>query len=443
MFAKRGFFEFGVAMTALAAVALCVGQVIAQGAGDAGGSGSGSGAAGSGAGSSSGNSGERGSTGTSDTTSGTSGAIGSGNVSTGQTSASNQTGSTGPASTGATQSTSPQGANNLLLDRPGLQQPPAGTQGQGVRPFDGQSTPGTNQRSQINQNPAGVTVGGRDRMATDRSLLNGPSVETQQRDALQTIHFRPETTERGIAIETLGPGSIFFDSGLRPGDEIVALGGQPVRSSADFERFVLSSWGQRLPATIWRGGQEQTVDVVLRQVVSNDLRQSQLRPYQANRPISPPNGGRPFLGVGFDTSRSGIASVRDVVRGSAAEQAGLREGDIIVSLNGQPVSSYQEAIRLIGSMQAGDVLEIEFDAPHGKSRKRRSVDDRRRDRARWARRHLTSRGSIADHHLSNTSSHNNKRNRRRWIKVKLYRRRVCPSTRVRVCPMTRRDIQTA
>lgn len=55
----------------------------------------------------------------------------------------------------------------------------------------------------------------------------------------------------------------------------------------------------------------------------------------------------------------GAAVVGSVVTGSAADNAGIRPGDIIVSLNGKQLSDHQQLSLWIGAMKPGDVAEIE------------------------------------------------------------------------------------
>src|SRR6202008_1657891 len=52
------------------------------------------------------------------------------------------------------------------------------------------------------------------------------------------------------------------------------------------------------------------------------------------------------------------ALVSQVVDGSPAEKAGIHTGDVITSVNGQPVKSNSELRNSIGLMRVGDKVEI-------------------------------------------------------------------------------------
>jgi type II secretory pathway component PulC len=114
----------------------------------------------------------------------------------------------------------------------------------------------------------------------------------------------------------------------------------------------LSNW-QAVPIVVLRNGRRETVYVTYPALTADRV--------IVNRPVETVVvGGGGFLGVRFEPQVDDAALVRDVVAGSAAEQIGLREGDIIVGLNGQPVATYREAVALIRSMRPGDAVEVEF-----------------------------------------------------------------------------------
>jgi putative serine protease PepD len=63
---------------------------------------------------------------------------------------------------------------------------------------------------------------------------------------------------------------------------------------------------------------------------------------------------RPLLGV----STSGSARVSDVVRGGAAADAGVREGDVIVSIAGRDVRSARDVAREVRRHRVGQTVDL-------------------------------------------------------------------------------------
>jgi S1-C subfamily serine protease len=52
------------------------------------------------------------------------------------------------------------------------------------------------------------------------------------------------------------------------------------------------------------------------------------------------------------------ALVAQVIEGSAADQAGIRAGDVITAVNGQAVKSNSELRNTVGLLRVGDKLEV-------------------------------------------------------------------------------------
>lgn len=68
----------------------------------------------------------------------------------------------------------------------------------------------------------------------------------------------------------------------------------------------------------------------------------------------------PELAEGFGIEASEGAVVSDVGEGTPAAEAGLAPGDVIVSLNGTPVTSSANLVRRIGSLEPGERVELEL-----------------------------------------------------------------------------------
>jgi S1-C subfamily serine protease len=161
------------------------------------------------------------------------------------------------------------------------------------------------------------------------------------------------TGNRRLTIETIEPNSFYFDSGLRRGDVIVAVEGQPVRTDFNLVTWVRSRPGLRIPVTVLRNGRQQIVYVTYRQEV---IQPKPVVVYEDQQELE--MGG--FLGVMFDTEAPDAAIVRSVFPQSPAAQIGLRAGDEIVALNSEAISTYRQAVEMVESMQPGEPIGITF-----------------------------------------------------------------------------------
>lgn len=110
-------------------------------------------------------------------------------------------------------------------------------------------------------------------------------------------------------------GSPAAAAGLQPGDEIVAIDGKPQPTWEDAQTSVMLRPEQALQLRVRRGGQEQDVAV-----------RSGATPKEKMGTI----GVHPLVRVG------------EVLPGSAAEAAGLRLDDGVVSIAGRPIRTFGE-----------------------------------------------------------------------------------------------------
>jgi serine protease Do len=152
----------------------------------------------------------------------------------------------------------------------------------------------------------------------------------------------------GALVSSIEKGSAAEKAGLKPGDVVLKVDGAPVGSSLDLSnRIAGMKPGTRAALEIWRNGKPQDLNVVLgeqtpQKVASAggeaDLSGTKLG--VAVRALTPDE--RKQVGV-----ESGV--LVEQAAGHAA-RAGIREGDIIVSVNGKPVKS---AADLKAAMQGG------------------------------------------------------------------------------------------
>lgn len=144
-----------------------------------------------------------------------------------------------------------------------------------------------------------------------------------------------------LTIKALLKGFPAERAGLRPGDRVVAVDGQTMRSWNHLYQTVQQSAGRELAVTVRRGDETLTFRVAPRPTCTYRL------------------GARP---------RDGEPVLRAVVSLSPAERAGLVPGDRVVAVGGRRVSTWLELVGALREAPAGP-LELTVERAGG----RRSV----------------------------------------------------------------------
>jgi S1-C subfamily serine protease len=184
----------------------------------------------------------------------------------------------------------------------------------------------------------------------------------------------------GVRIADVDPDSPASKAGLRPGDVVVEVDGERVRSARQFSRLIQeSAEGRTVPLGVVRDGQRQTINVTpesrrygfgfdagrIEREVERGLRdleprlrelEPRLREFRSERPfnfdfdfdalpfITSPRGRlgvqlnelTPELATYFGAKEGGVLVSR-VTRDSPAEKAGLKAGDVITSIDGDRI----------------------------------------------------------------------------------------------------------
>ena len=85
--------------------------------------------------------------------------------------------------------------------------------------------------------------------------------------------------------------------------------------------------------------------------------QKEIRIIRKEGPV--PNEEDAFFGVMIDPSIEGM-ELLNVVDGSPAQKAGLQGGDILHSINGQEIKSFEELTKILSQFSPGETIEIIF-----------------------------------------------------------------------------------
>ncbi|MBI2946432.1 MAG: PDZ domain-containing protein, partial [Verrucomicrobia bacterium] len=141
-----------------------------------------------------------------------------------------------------------------------------------------------------------------------------------------------DTSKAVIGRITKGLGA--EKAGLKSGDVIMTLNSEPMKDSEELMSALRQfREGETVKLRVRRDEEEFDVDV----------------PMMAEPP--------PFVGVQLE-SESTAAAIRSITPGGGAERAGLRSGDVILSLNDQRAEDRAGLIEMLRQIQPGDFVKL-------------------------------------------------------------------------------------
>ncbi len=159
-----------------------------------------------------------------------------------------------------------------------------------------------------------------------------------------------EAPDGGVLVQDVVRNGPADQAGLKKGDVLTAINDQDV--SPDTIRDVLAAFavGDVVTLSVERGGETLTLEATLA-----------ARPEE---PVTPRS--RDFrmseqamlLGLWLETTDDGVV-VRQVMAGSPAETAGLKDGDIITKIGDTEVKQLRDILEAARSLKAGDTLAVE------------------------------------------------------------------------------------
>ncbi len=158
---------------------------------------------------------------------------------------------------------------------------------------------------------------------------------------------RPE----GVLLNTVVPGGPAALAGLKPGDVVLEVEGHAIDDPEGLRfRIAIAAPDAPVRLTLWRAGQRREIVATL--VPPPDLPARELTRLSGREPLSGAaiaNLNPAFAEeLGIDSAQRGVI-VTALAEGGLAERLGIEPGDILVSLNKQPIESVAQLQRLLAA----------------------------------------------------------------------------------------------
>jgi serine protease Do len=183
--------------------------------------------------------------------------------------------------------------------------------------------------------------------------------------------------ERGVEISSVDPDGPAAKAGLKDGDVVLEFNGQPVEGWAQFRRLVQETpAGRQVKISVWRAGAVQTLTATVGERKNQPMVIGPENGWNFNMPVIPsmpempnieiPRYGtlqNPMIGIlgeplgqeeqlaEFFGVQDGVL-VRSVRKGSAADKAGIKAGDVITKVEDTKVTTSAEITRALRSLRS-------------------------------------------------------------------------------------------
>jgi serine protease Do len=169
----------------------------------------------------------------------------------------------------------------------------------------------------------------------------------------------------GAFVQTVAPGGPADKAGMKGGDIIVAVEGKPIRNGGELiERVTSTPIGTPLTVTVWRDGKRQDFRVVvadLAQVFPDRFGNAK------EEEASPAEGTQARFGITIENltdarrdkmgiKQHGGVLISAVEPSSFGEDIGMQQGDVLMEINRQAISSVDDVKRIQSSIKAGEAV---------------------------------------------------------------------------------------
>ncbi|TDK37221.1 Do family serine endopeptidase [Rhizobium deserti] len=164
----------------------------------------------------------------------------------------------------------------------------------------------------------------------------GVQIQPVNKDIADSLGLKEASGALVVAPQEGSPGQ---KAGIKEGDVITAVNGQPIKDARDLAKRV-AGFGPntKVDVDLWRDGKQQTLPVTLGNLASDEAASAETR--QPDAPAPSTDKALASLGITVAPAEDGSGlAVTDVDPDSEAAARGLKNGEKIVSVNNRKVET--------------------------------------------------------------------------------------------------------
>ena len=176
----------------------------------------------------------------------------------------------------------------------------------------------------------------------DRGWL-GVQIQPVSRDIADSLGLADAAGALVVEPQADSPGA---KAGIKKGDVITALDGEPIKDPRDLARRVADiAPGKKVDLSVWRDGKSETIAVEIGTLAGEQI-QAATGAEEAEPEAPASEQALADLGITVTPDDKGLV-VSSVDPDSDASDRGLKQGDYITSVNNQPVKSADDVVKVL------------------------------------------------------------------------------------------------